>query len=417
MKKTASLFIAIACFVGIAFGQRYELVVLDDGTNETAAYGINSYGYSSGYVSKNGKLVPCLWSPAGGTYELPVPNGVTWKGNAFSISDDFIVAGTFSFGPTTDTWAGDGHGYIWQFNLVTSEFVPSKITSALGSTARSINNAGLVVGSQGYQAFVHNTHMSVKTSLTNDDSCLFAINANGHATGTYYGPSVSGGANYYPIFVRSNADGTRTTVAGHLFGGYNAKGMALNNSNQIVGVSRQLVPYGTIVENGLYWEPETGVVASFPNGSRCFGINDAGTIIGDLNGKATYWRKKNGIFASTDLNSVVNETRYTMTHAYGINAKGQIVGQCIDKETGVKKAYILTPTTTSHPRLSKTSASEMTLSWESKIDHVYRIKLSTDLKTWETVPGYYWADNTNSFVYVGANEPQLFIVVLDLTPD
>jgi hypothetical protein len=81
---------------------------------------------------------------------------------------------------------------------------------------------------------------------------------------------------------------------------------------------------------------------------------------------------------------------------------------------------MLTPSKSVRSALSKpNSAGEVTLSWPSEADHLYRIKVSYDLKSWITVPELYQAGNeeTGSVRFTPAAEDKIFfITVIDLTP-
>lgn len=414
MKVKALLTLAVFTLIS-AVAQHYEMVVLDSSTNETAAYGINSYGYSSGSVNVSGKAAPCIWSPAGTTYNLSVPAGVSNAGFAFGISDNFEIVGTFAYWMLPDLTRGEGYGYVWVFDENVMDFLPYQATE-WGGTSRTINSHGTIGGQESLKGVVVNIYDGTGYTITNSDSRIMAVNESGNATGSYNGGlDWMGRPNYFPVFVRSGTNGSSTQVTGPIFGGFNGTGMGMNNSNQVVGSWRRYGVFTSLIDSGFYWEPETGVQVSFEDNSRCVAINDSGTIVGELNDKATLWRKKGSNFVATDLNTLVRETNYTMIKAYGINAKGQIVGQCVEKSTGIKHAFMLTPTVSARPLLTK-SGSDLKLSWNSNVDHIYRIKTSTDLKTWESVPGYYWADTTNAFVTSTIDGPQGYFMVLDLTP-
>lgn len=413
MKILLTTLLACCLYGSTAHAQQYELVVLDDTSSSSGAYGINSYGVSTGYKVKDGKLMPYLWLPDGSYLEMPAPTGLNPSeihGIGYSITDDFSICGTFAFTGLTDDGHGSGSAVVWQFDELHG-FVATRLPGNLMS-ARSMNLNGDIAGITNVsRALMYNLWTGSSFVPNSNDSTVYGVNALGNGTGSY---QVSG-ATYQPFYLRKGVGGY-TVTNGPSMGGYNCKGMSINTNNQIVGIVRHHGPFASIILNGFYWEPETGANILFPDNSECYSISEGGLIVGALNGHATMWNKVNGSYVATDLNSLVSNTNTVLTKAYGVNVHGQIVGQCTDVSTGNTHAYLLTPARSARAQIVQSDNNELTLSWDSTVDHIYRIRFSEDLMSWQTIPGMYWADTTNSYVRFTPEGAAGFFTIMDLTP-
>ena len=407
MKTIASL--VFLCMYTLAFAN-YEFVKLDSqaGT-ESGVYDINEYGYSSGYKFQNGKATPCLWSPSGDFYPLSSPLGVTLpQGIAYSINDWFEVAGTFG-----STWSnglnayhlGSGAGVVWTFDFDIGDFLPFEITTSESAIVRSINNDGVIAGREYGYAFTWDVYEETGYDSDNWDSYCFAINDLGNATGM-----TSEGQGYSATFIEKMSDGSYTVLSGLSKGlsSFASGGIRINNKNQIVGLT---------ANKGFYWEPKTGACTIFADETTCYGINDKGQIVGKNNGRATLWTKSaNSSFVEIDLNQFVNDDNIVLERAFGINESGQIVGQYLNKDTGIRNAFMLTPSTEVQASLSKVTDNELKLGWPTVDGSSYRIKVSTDLQAWGDLPNLYVAEGAEGYVFIARDHPKMFFRVLSLTP-
>jgi hypothetical protein len=393
----------LVCIYGLTVSaQTYELVVLDTSTNESGAYGINSFGYVSGYKFVNGIPTPYLWSPNKGFFQLQkLAGAVSDTGIAYAINDYFEIAGTYGSwsGGLNVYHLGRGTAVVWIYDGATN-LIPYQVAQS-PAMARDINNNAEVAGQEGDFGFTRNIYSNTGYSAPNNSYC-FAVNDLGNATGA------TGVSSLIPTFVEKQTNGTYTSQTGlDMFGASVTAGVKINTNNQIVGIS----PAG-----GFYWEPKTGSNTFFGGSSFCYGINNAGTIVGSTNGRACMWKKDSGgQFTVTDLNQLTSNTNIILEKAFCINDRGQIVGQCLNSKTGVRNAFMLTIAKSVPINLSK-GTNTLLLSWMATIDHNYSIHISTDLKTWDPLPDIYWANNTNAWVTLIPDQNKMFFKVFDLTP-
>lgn len=398
----------LACICGLTVtAQTYELVVLDDGTSESGAYGVNNYGFTCGYKVVNGNPVPYLWSPAKGYLQLSQPSGsVSGTGIAYSIDDSFDVVGTYGYFGTLPYHISSGTGAFWTFDP-SSGFLPGKVPDA-PVCARDVNNSGDIVGyNSGGTDFGYTWNVFDGTSYQAYWGFImfFSINEAGSVTGC-----APGSYPYSPVFVRKETNGSRTVFSGANIGGgiyLPSAGYKVNTNNQVVGTANS---------QGFYWEPETGSNTLFGGDTCCYSINNSKLIVGTTNGHACMWKPTKTGFSVVDLNSLTGNTNFVLNTAFGVNDKGQIVGQATSVATGVQSAFMLTPSTGVMPTLSKRATNSLVLNWSSIDSHVYAIHTSTDLKTWTTLPDVYLAAGTNAWVTIIADQPKMFFTVSDQTP-
>src|SRR4051812_9849802 len=105
--------------VSVHGAQLYEILVTDTGTNESGLYGINSYGYASGFRFTNGVSIPWIVTPELGTLDMPALPGAFNNGIAFGIDDDFDVAGNYGtyFGNGLNLFhINNGIGCVWHWD-------------------------------------------------------------------------------------------------------------------------------------------------------------------------------------------------------------------------------------------------------------------------------------------------------------
>ncbi len=395
-----------------ATNDQFELVILDSSTNESGAYGINNHGFVSGYRFENGKATPYIWSPSGGYLSLPqLQDSVTDTGIAYAINDNFEIGGTYGqYSSGANVYRmGAGTAVVWVFDLEVDDFVPYHIADP-GSMVRDISEVGEVAGQESYRAFtrdIYNTANGYSSTL--QESICFGINDHGNATGYFISDTFT--TTFSPMYIRRESNGSYSRISGaSLFGnrpyGVSA-GTKINAKNQIVGIG---------VSGGFYWEPETGSNSFFGSSTACYDINNLSSIVGMTNNRACIWKKNpSGSFSATDLNNLITDTNIVLEKAFGINTHGQIAGLCLNRTTGVRRAFMLTPAKGVQLKLTP-SQNELRLCWPSIPDHLYSIRISRDLSEWISLPEYYHAEDLESWVLVPTDEEKMFFQVFDLTP-
>lgn len=133
------------------------------------------------------------------------------------------------------------------------------------STGYAINNSGTVAGwgqtaSGGQQAFVSTPNGLRPLPSGNSESYAYGINDSGTAVGTTY--------------VNGQAHGTIWSGAGTTDLGADSYATAINNSGEVAGGNGNAF----VVVNGQM--QTLGTIAG-GNWSAAYGINDAGTVVGD----------------------------------------------------------------------------------------------------------------------------------------
>lgn len=408
------MFVAFAATIGSmvfsASAQLYELVILDTGgTNESGAYGVNNLGYSCGYQIVNGTYRPCLWTPYRGYIELSTPVGASSpNGIAYAINDWFDMVGTYGTpgSPAHKISTGTATSWIWDgSSFSASAFVGS------GTGAHDLNNQGEAAchstaseSSFMYDIYARTIHYTpyVRVPYT------FGISDNGNMAG--FGIPFNG--YFVPVYYRKELNGTYTSISDQtLFAQFGTTGSYDINTNNVV--------VGATPSTGFVWEPETGLLRILPPNTACFSINGAGIVVGTSNGVAHLWRSgTNDTYVGTDLNTLVHNPSFKLEKAFRINDVGQIVGQGINIDTGIRSAFMLTPATRAPRYMKPHSSTDVELGFKTEIDHVYSFRFSTDLKSWESIPDLFYAEETtNSIIYIPTGDDStIFIDVLDLTP-
>jgi len=134
-------------------------------------------------------------------------------------------------------------------------------------------------------------------------------------------------------------DGGKVINLGALPGGDFSEAKAINNRGQIVGVSHTTNTPDKKAESHAFLY-DGGRMTDL--GSRfAYGINDTGTIVGaDFKGACCWIGGKQYLLDS----QIPAGSGWHLSEAFGINARGQIVGRGDYK--GQTRAYLLTPIAT-----------------------------------------------------------------------
>ena len=402
MKKITILLLCLLT-VAVAHAQSYKLIVLDEiGTEESGAYDVNNYGFVVGYNVVGANTVPYIWSANRGYYALSTPAGsISQSGVAYAINDYLEIGGTFGYAGTSPIFkvANNGTAAVWTLNSDETDFLAYNLI-ADSATCRDINNNGDIAGTLGYTSIVKNIFTGDGYFSAPLWTFGQSVNDNGDMTGMVN----TTGSFYSATFAKKQTNGTYTFTHGVDTVSY---GMKINNSDQIVG--------GSYYGGGFLWEPLNGKLIFFGSGTACYSINNNNQIVGITNGHAAMWTLVGTNFVGTDLNRLTGDTNIVLETAMSINEKGQIVGRCLNLQTGVRKAYLLTPAKET-PRKLEYHNGAVVLSWQTTLGHNYIVQSSLDLVNWSDYSDVLSAYSTTFEGNVDSSYHHLFFKVIDVTP-
>ena len=262
-------------------GRSYQGEGIND-AGQVAGYVTNSSGYRNASVWSNGVITSSLASLGGNNSDASAIN------NAGQV-----VGGA-------DTTTGTMHATLWSSNGTVTDLGAS---SASYSSAVSINNSGQVVGT-----------------------------LNNHAT------------------LWSNGGTSRTDLG--TLGGTSSGAYGINDAGLIVGNSKNSSGYNhaTLWSNSGTTMVDLGTLTNYGT-SFAQAISTSGLIAGksDVTGvsgtHAALWTVLNGVVKGTDLNTFLDASSvnagWVLQTAFGINDAGSIVGQAYNTKTFATDAYVL----------------------------------------------------------------------------
>jgi hypothetical protein len=241
--KRMIIVVALMLSVTSQAAQLYQLVVLDDGTNESCAYGVNNFGFSVGYKKVAGVMKPCLWTPARGYLELPrAVQATDPHGIAYAINDKFSVVGTYGATNVSSHRIDVGAVVGWNWDGEMGQFSTKALADGMIGNSRDINSNGDAACTRyGYAwcACIDNMYTdAVQYSCAFSGSACYGINEQGNAVGQRY--SYYANANV-PIYYRKNSDGSyaSTSSDGMFLDIGNSACYDINSNNVAVGSSDQ----------------------------------------------------------------------------------------------------------------------------------------------------------------------------------
>jgi probable HAF family extracellular repeat protein len=237
------------------------------------------------------------------------------------INSSGQVVGSFSAGDAT-------HGFLYSG----ARFVDLGTLGGTYSTARGINDAGVVVGASdnaagNTHAFVYaNGAMNDIGTLGGNNSSAAAINNNGQVAGAADGPDGSYAFLYSP--------GTGMLGLGTLPDGVSSRAEGINNAGVVVGGS---LTGATPLPQFHAFTYGSGVMTDLGSLTGAFSvaqdINDKGVVVGWSN--AGFNVDHAFLYSAGVMTDLGTLTGQGSSGAYGINNAGQVVGwsEVANKET------------------------------------------------------------------------------------
>jgi probable HAF family extracellular repeat protein len=290
--------------------------------------------------------------------DLGVLPGGEWS-KAYAINDRGQIAGA------SDTNANGTHAALWIDGAVIDLSGPEETGRAYG-----INGVGQVVGySAVYRDNRQHTaeHATLWQNGKSIDIDLLAVDRRGSLNASFaYGINGSG---EIALFSSSAGDDSRVSsvnraivwngteakvfepLAGHL-----SFANAINNMGQVAGYSR--ISPKSFDTHAVLWTNSTALDLGTLGGrnANAIALNDAGQVVGEsetVDGKthATLWSGNVAVDLNSHLDPDRKRTGWVLERANGINDRGWIVGEAINEQLKVTRAFLLVPTTYTECRM------------------------------------------------------------------
>jgi probable HAF family extracellular repeat protein len=375
------LFAAVAAPVQLTAQTNYNVIPLPGlGGTAGGANSINDRGWATGSANLSGDQFShaTLWTNGakvdlgtlGGPNSAvawPVKNnnglvvGISETAAMDPLHEDFSCPYFF---PTVPFTGHSCQGFRWQNSVMTA--LPP-FEGGHNSYATAANNRGQVVGWA--ENGVHdptcvapqvlqfiaviwgpNGEMQELPPLPGDStSAATAINDKGQVVGISgaCGIAVGGVSAAHAVLWENGVPTDIGNLGGH---SWNTP-TAINNQGTVVGFSLLAGQDGTRNYEAFIWTKEGGIHSlGKPPGdirSAAFGINDKGQVVGQSRGGPNVFRAilwENGIL--TDLNTLTVPGSLFLLYANDINNAGEIVGEAFDPSTLEAPAYVAIPTRT-----------------------------------------------------------------------
>ncbi len=303
-----------------------DLGSLDGPGGFSLATAVNSFGQVTGLSSVNGEVHAFFWD---GTQM----NDLGHLGGGMSFGWGLNNLGRVA-GDSNDA-NGNTLAFVWNGSTMQSiGTLGGSYSSAIG-----INDSGHATGESDLSDDVDTeTHAFYWNGATMQDlGTLGGTFSHGHAINN--AGWVTGWSEIACGCVRAFIwDGTQMVDLGTLTGGDESFGLAINDLGHVAGYATDV----NFDEHAFYWDGTTmhdlGALDGYA--SKAFGINNAGQIVGSIDGSRGFYWDGNAMW---DLNDLLgpDSTTYILD-AQSINSSGQIAATAMID--GVPHAVLLTPT-------------------------------------------------------------------------
>lgn len=335
MNRTAMIIFLVCISGGIALGQtKYaitDLGPLSERTAQSAVWRINDAGAAAVTMPANDPYVHAArWSSFLGTEDL---------GAASATSSS--VARAINYSGDVAGWAMDATGaekaVVWRAGQLNFLGLPGTASHAM-----DINDAGQVVGdyaaATGSRAFLWDPIAGGVDlgMLPNSASCFAtAVNRYQDVVGYCVNPSA-----LYPLkaFIWDRQSGMRAVLP--KFSG-STVAFGINNLRQVVGYAQDKASYTAFTSDlpasRTVYLPAPRAARGSSQYSVAYGVNEAGTVTGEANGRAFLYQQGK----QYDLNTLITDSRWTLVTAQQLNGAGQIVG--VGNFDGRRHGFLLTP--------------------------------------------------------------------------
>lgn len=235
---------------------------------------INRWREAVGYNEGGFDTYPVYWDEAGAAIELPALPGGNGRGAAGDINDAGLIAG-HTRGPDGDT----RHAVLWQHGLLVRDlgFMGQPGPGlANQSLAHGLNDQGLVVGASLVGSEFH--------AFVWQDGAFTDLGPGTALAITEDGQTILGTApGLIPVVWRSGVRAYLPALGG---GGiaYGHTVSAMNNKGEVVGFAPSTKP--PYLDTAALWRRGKAInLGRHPGGtvSRAYGINDKGQVVGEGN--------------------------------------------------------------------------------------------------------------------------------------
>lgn len=327
--KTVTLTVLLPLLLAIrAAAQTYTITELPPlpGHFYSAGYGINNSGRVTGESRASGPgsgFRAVVW--VDGVPQELQGGGIT-KSVGFAINQAGHVTGDSS--PTID----NSNAFIWRGGAME---VLSSTPGFYILEAYDLNDLDQVVGSGGPTGGFRWQGGSF-TALNllpgdNVDARSYSINNSGEIAGSSRGP-----AGHRPVIWTGNTPVLLTFSTGEAYG--------INNQSEVVGYTGQIFPRSAM--RPFYWSRTGGFQPlPLPDGASdgyALAINDKAEIIGNIDGRAAFWKKEAGGFRVFTVDELLPpDSGWRNLTFGGINDSGQITGDGLYLDQ--YRAFLLTP--------------------------------------------------------------------------
>jgi probable HAF family extracellular repeat protein len=357
---------------------------------------VNASGQVVGYSSStNGQIHAFLYS-AGQLIDLgTLPGGNYSEANGINSSGQVVGYSTVA--------SGSSHAFLYSGGQMTDL---GTLPRGFSSVATGINDAGLIVGYSdtrplGY-TYPQPDHAFVYSNGTMTDigslGTIFAVFSHAvaiNSTGQIVGWSNKDDGSGPHAFLYS---GGQMSDLGTL-GGSVSHALAINSAGQIVGssyTSGDILTHAFLYSGGTM--ADIGTVAGY-NSSYATGINSLGEIVGyTYGGSGTPPFIYTAATGMTDINTLISNSNWHVSYAYGVNDAGQIICVGSDFADSLNNCLLtpIKPAQSVLRALGYSASGGFNFSFSVVSNKTHVVQWSTNFPTWNSLTNVVNPTNTIS---------------------